>query len=199
MAGSYSLRHAQKIAEWSDGTTYHLITHKHNEQHPDDNKYEDDVSQMMIPRQNIVVGTHQSQTPASAWNRLISHMAEPAIHRDMHSALLSCCHLMSQGNHLCIMAGILIGKNGGLEKTRSIRMHQIAPVTANKHEIGIRIGMFLLIDGCSKLTEGEVGGEDAHHLVATQIKRFTVRGDNLWIGKRPLIVVVKGVYPAGLP
>ena len=101
-------------------------------------------------------------------------MAELTIQGNLHIALFTGRHLMSEGYDIGITSEILIGKESLLEEVRRIRVYEITSVIAYQNKVRVRIGVVIASDSLSKLTEGEVGRDNAHNIVAILIKRLTI-------------------------
>ena len=55
-------------------------------------------------------------------------------------------------------------------------MDEVASVTSEEHEIGVRIGLVSTTDGLCQFAERKVDGDDTRNLASLLIERFAVGG-----------------------
>ena len=104
--------------------------------------------------------TDKGQTPIGATHGLIADNAGFAIDPDTHAALLTCRHLMAQGDDIGILVGIGIAEDGLGEELCGVRMEIVPAFVARHEEIGIGKGG-LGSEDPRQAKQRDIGGDDA--------------------------------------
>ena len=103
----------------------------------------DDIEKLVVPYQDIIVGTDDSDAPCSAWHWLIAHQRGIAIDDHRHISPIALCHLVAKGNEVGLLSRVDIAEDGLVEQPRGVRMNEEASLFVDHHEIGVRVGLYL--------------------------------------------------------
>ena len=139
----YLLRLLQQTTEWTQRAGHHLMTIEDNQEQSYDKKRHSNIGKPVIVCEDIALRTYDSKAPCSARNRFVANQRGSIIDDHRHTPLSTPCHLVTQGNQVCLFLRIGHTEDGLVEETGRIRVSHVSSLLVKHDKVRMRIRLLL--------------------------------------------------------